>query len=243
MATENNLIEFAGVDFSYSDGEPILDGMDFHLQAVEKVGIVGPNGSGKTTFFHLLMGLALPTGGEIRLFGQNVQRPEDFVVHRSRLGLLFQDADDQLFCPTVIEDVAFGPLNQGKSAGQARTLAMSVLEQLGIGELAERVTYQLSGGEKKMVSLATVLAMEPDVLLLDEPTNGLDEKTKARITEVLLNLDLAYVVISHDFDFLAQVTGNVYAMEKGKLLAGAEEIMHKHFHVHRHGNHPHQHSH
>ena len=220
----------------------MLDNLDFHLRAGEKVGIVGSNGSGKTTFLHLLMGLLHHQQGGVKIFGNEVVDRKDFAEFRFRIGLLFQDADDQLFSPTVIEDVAFGPLNQGKSVGEAKALAMKVLTQLDIAHLAERVTYQLSGGEKKMVSLATVLVMEPDVLLLDEPTTGLDEATKIRISEVLNGLDLAYVVISHDYDFLADVTGLAYFMHEGRFADDAGRVIHKHFHVHSLGSAPHQHS-
>ena len=240
---ENQLIfELQKVCFAYSGGRPLLDNLDFHLRAGEKVGIVGSNGSGKTTFLHLLMGLLPHQQGVVKLFGNKVVSPDDFAGFRPRIGLLFQDADDQLFSPTVIEDVAFGPLNQGKSVPQARELAMKVLAQLDIAHLAERVTYQLSGGEKKMVSLATVLAMEPEVLLLDEPTTGLDEATKIRISEVLNGLDLAYVVISHDYDFLADVTELAYFMHDGRFADDAGQVIHKHFHVHPLGSSPHQHS-
>jgi cobalt/nickel transport system ATP-binding protein len=241
---ENKLIfELQKVCFAYPGDTALLNNLDFHLRAGEKVGIVGSNGSGKTTFLHLLMGLLLHQQGMVKLFGNEVVRQDDFAGFRPRIGLLFQDADDQLFSPTVIEDVAFGPLNHGKSVPQAKALAMEVLGQLDIAHLADRVTYQLSGGEKKMVSLATVLAMEPEVLLLDEPTTGLDEATKIRISEVLNGLDLAYVVISHDYDFLADVTGLAYFMHDGRFADDAGQVVHKHFHVHPLGGSPHQHSH
>ncbi len=231
------------VFFAYPGGGNILKGLDFQLRAGEKIGIVGSNGCGKTTFLHLLMGLVVPGSGLVRLFGQELREKSDFVRLRPRLGLLFQDADDQLFSPTVLEDVAFGPLNLGKNTAQARTTACAVLERLGIGELAERVTHHLSGGEKRMVALATVLAMEPEVLLLDEPTTGLDESTRARITEVLTGLAQACVVISHDYDFLATVTDRACYMQDGRIIADNGEVVHNHFHVHRLGGVPHRHSH
>ncbi|HIJ79697.1 MAG: energy-coupling factor ABC transporter ATP-binding protein [Desulfobulbaceae bacterium] len=241
---ENQLIfELHQVCFAYPGGRPLLNNLDFHLRAGEKVGVVGSNGSGKTTFLHLLMGLLAHQQGEVKLFGNKVVSRHDFAGFRTRIGLLFQDADDQLFSPTVIEDVAFGPLNQGKSVAEAKALAMRVLARLDIAHLAERVTYQLSGGEKKMVSLATVLAMEPEVLLLDEPTTGLDEATRAKISEVLKGLDLAYVVISHDYDFLADVTGLTYYMHEGRFADDAGQVIHNHFHLHPFGSYPHQHSH
>lgn len=236
-------IDMHAVSYAYPGGKPVLRGLDFTLAAGEKVGIVGSNGCGKTTFLHLIMGLVSLQEGEVALFGEQVRTREDFARFRPRIGLLFQDADDQLFSPTVLEDVAFGPLNLGKSPAEAKKIAATVLERLGISELAERVTYQLSGGEKKMVALATVLAMEPKVLLLDEPTTGLDETTKVRISEILKGLDLAYVVISHEYDFLANVTDTAYYMHDGRFTLDDGEAIHNHFHVHPFGKYPHHHSH
>lgn len=243
MAEDTFLIDLRQVSFAYAAGGSILNGLDFQLRAGEKVGIVGSNGCGKTTFLHLLMGLIPPGSGSVRLFGEEMRAKKDFDRQRTRLGLLFQDADDQLFSPTVLEDVAFGPLNLGKSARQAKEAAHGVLERLGIGELAERITHRLSGGEKRMVALATVLAMEPEVLLLDEPTTGLDESTRARITEVLTGLAQACVVISHDYDFLVAVTDRACYMRDGRIIADNGEVVHNHFHVHRLGGVPHRHSH
>ena len=121
---------------------------------------------------------------------------------RQKVGLLFQNADDQLFCPTVIEDVAFGPLNQGKKPEEAVRIARETMDRLGLNGFEDRVTYKLSGGEKKLVSLATVLAMQPQVLLLDEPTAGLDEKTKERLVHILKNLEITFMVVSHENHFL-----------------------------------------
>lgn len=220
----------------------VLDQLDFQLRSGEKVGLVGYNGSGKTTFFHVIVGLKKPASGEIEIFGNSVSTKQDFEAVRQKVGLLFQDADDQLFSPTVLEDVAFGPLNQGKSSAEAKDIGLRILDDLGIASLAERVTYQLSGGEKKMVSLATVLAMEPEILLLDEPTTGLDEETKERIVEELNRLDISYVLISHEYDFLARTTDYVHYIKDGRIVADEGGAIHSHFHVHRFGKYPHQHS-
>ncbi len=206
------------------------------------MGVVGYNGSGKTTFFHVIMGLLAPSAGKIEVCGRPVIHKDDYCFVRQHIGLLFQDADDQLFCPTVIEDVAFGPLNQGKPPDEAKGIAMEVLDRLGIAALAERVTYRLSGGEKKLVSLATVLAMQPAALLLDEPTTGLDEETKGRITKILKETDLSYVLISHEYDFLAKATDFVYLMLDGKMVLDDGEAIHSHFHTHRYGVYPHHHT-
>jgi cobalt/nickel transport system ATP-binding protein len=235
------ILEAKGISFAYQGGKSILDGLDFSLREREKVGIVGHNGSGKTTFLHLLLGLVRPTAGKLRLFGSPVSQESHFAPIRSRLGLLFQDPDDQLFCPTVLEDVAFGPLNQGKNGPEAESIARQVLDDVGIGDLANRVTYRLSGGEKKLVSLAAVMSMSPDVLLLDEPTNGLDESTRLKITSLLKRLDLPMVVISHEYDFLASVAERFYVMKHGRLSAEEGTVLHSHYHVHDLGGYPHQH--
>jgi len=160
---------------------------------------------------------------------------------RRRIGLLFQDADDQLFSPTVLEDVAFGPLNLGKSKQEAVDIARQTLDFLGLKGFEERITFKLSGGEKRLVSLATVLAMEPEILLLDEPINGLDIETKAKLTEILSGLNLSYLLVSHDFDFLAETVEAIYTMQNGKILLDRELHIHEHVHAHELGTYPHQH--
>jgi cobalt/nickel transport system ATP-binding protein len=187
------------------------------------------------------MGLLKPLSGNLEIFGKPAREEKDFAAIRRRVGLLFQDADDQLFSPTVLEDVAFGPLNLGKSKNEAVDIARRTLTFLGLDGFEERITFKLSGGEKRLVSLASVLAMEPEALLLDEPMNGLDIKTKAKLTDILCGLDLSYVLISHDFDFLAETTDSIYTMSGGKILLDRELHLHEHVHAHEHGVYPHQH--
>jgi len=197
------LIELRNVTFSYP-GAPFPIFQDFNYQVLpgKHVGLVGPNGCGKTTLLHLMMGLVRPQTGSIVIFGQEVKTEKDFIAVRQKVGLLFQNPDDQLFCPTVLEDVAFGPLNQGKSPAAAIEIARATMARLGLTGFEDRVTYKLSGGEKKLVSLATVLAMNPRLLLLDEPTAGLDEATKHRLIHILNDLDVACLIVSHENDFL-----------------------------------------
>jgi cobalt/nickel transport system ATP-binding protein len=202
---------------------------------------MGPNGSGKTTLVHLIMGLLKPSAGRIEIFKKPAVTEKDFRKVRGKIGLLFQDADDQLFSPTVLEDVAFGPLNLGKSQDEAMDIARNTLKFLGLEGFEDRITYKLSGGEKKLVSLATILAMEPEVLLLDEPISGLDDKTKATLKNVLLDLDLSYILISHEIDFLAEITDSIYTMENGKILIDQEIHVHQHVHAHPHGAYAHKH--
>jgi len=211
------LIDLENVSFSYPGQGPVLDRLNFQLRKGERLGLIGPNGSGKSTFMHLLMGLIKPDSGSVRLFGMPMAGEKDFKQARKRLGFVFQNADDQLFSPTVIEDVAFGLLNNGKTPKEAVTLSKKILRALDLDGFENRITYKLSGGEKKLVSLATVLVMEPEVLLLDEPTTGLDEQTVKRIADLLNELDIGYVVVSHEFDFLAKTTGDIFAMKNGQI--------------------------
>jgi len=239
---DHPLIELENLSFAYPSGPAVLDGLNFRLNFGQRIGLVAPNGSGKTTMFHLIMGLLKPTAGAIRLFGQPMTEEKDFARVRHRIGLLFQDPDDQLFCPTVLDDVAFGPLNLGKTRAQAAALSREVLAFLGLEGFEERVTFKLSGGEKRLVSLAAVLALEPQALLLDEPTAGLDEKTKRRLAEVLIALSLPCVVISHEYDFLEDTTDHITTMEAGRILMDEEIRFHSHEHAHRLGSRPHEHS-
>lgn len=227
--------------YGYPGGPLVLDDLDFHLHAGDRIGLVAPNGSGKTTLFHIVMGLLKPLSGTVEAFGEVRNVEADFVEVRRRMGLLFQDADDQLFSPTVLEDVAFGPLNLGKPRDEAVAVARKTLDFLGLNGFEERVTYKLSGGEKRLVSLATVLAMEPEVLLLDEPSTGLDSATKDKLIEILNTLDLSFILISHEFDFLSQTAHHIYTMEGGRIRFDQELHVHTHQHAHLMGKQPHRH--
>ncbi|MBW1984372.1 MAG: ABC transporter ATP-binding protein [Deltaproteobacteria bacterium] len=229
------------ISFGYPGSRPVIDDLSLEFARRSRIGLIGPNGSGKTTLFHIIMGLLKPISGKIELFGKHVKDEKDFITARRKIGLLFQDADDQLFSPTVLEDVAFGPLNLGKSKEEAILTAKKTLNFLGLAGFEDRVTHKLSGGEKKLVSLATVLSMEPEVLLLDEPTNGLDDHTKEKIKTILTGLDISYILISHEIDFLTSVTDAIYRMENGKILTDDEMHIHEHVHAHPHGLASHNH--
>lgn len=213
----NPLFRLRGVRFAYDSDHPVLNGVDFELNAHERVALMGPNGCGKTTLLHLMVGLHKPTSGQLQAFGRVRQAEEDYREVRARAGLLFQDPDDQLFCPTVAEDIAFGPLNLGKARQEALTLVHDTLALLGLSGYENRITYKLSGGEKRLVSLAAVLAMQPEALLLDEPTNALDPSTRARLLQILQTLPQAMVIVSHDQDLLAALATRTLAMAEGRL--------------------------
>lgn len=235
------LINLEGVTFGYPNQDPVLNNLDLQLARGDRVGLVAPNGSGKTTLFHIIMGLLKPSCGTIEIFGRKRCREEDFIAIRNRIGLLFQDADDQLFSPTVLEDVAFGPLNLGKSRQEAIDISRRTLDFLGLNGFENRITYKLSGGEKRLVSLATLLAMEPEVLLLDEPSNALDAATKSKLIHILNRLKLSTIMISHEFDLLSETTDMIYSLENGRIVLDEHEYVHFHKHSHIIGKQPHRH--
>jgi cobalt/nickel transport system ATP-binding protein len=235
------IIRLANISYGYPGRSPVLDGLDLSFRRGDHLGLIGSNGSGKTTLFHVIMGLLKPSSGSIEILGKVVSEEKDFRQVRTKVGLLFQDADDQLFSPTVLEDVAFGPLNQGKSRQEAKQIAEETLRSLGLAGFESRITHKLSGGEKRLVSLAAVLAMKPEVLLLDEPTTGLDDATERRLVDVLRNLDVSYLLVSHDIDFLMETTDRISCMVGGKISLDDESIPHTHIHLHKHGKHAHKH--
>ncbi len=211
------MIEITDIHFNYGK-RPVLKGLSFYFSKGERVGLVGPNGSGKTTLFHIIMGLLKPKSGELKIFGKVRNRERDFVEVRRKIGFVFQDPDDQLFSPTVAEDIAFGPLNLGIPREQVMKIVSDTLEMLGLAGFENRITHKLSGGEKRLVSVATALAMNPEVLLLDEPTSGLDEDTVVRLSGILKGLNTSYIIASHDREFLREVADKLFKMEGGKLV-------------------------
>jgi cobalt/nickel transport system ATP-binding protein len=217
METRNTIIELKDITFGYRTRPNVLRKSNFVLSESDRVGLIGPNGSGKTTLFHIIMGLLRPSEGEISIFGKTRKIEPDFREVREKIGLLFQDADDQLFSPTVGEDIAFGPLNLGKSPKEARTITKGVLAQLEMPDFEDRITYNLSGGEKKLVAFATIIAMRPKVLLLDEPTAGLDGDITKKITAILRNHFHSYIITSHDTQLLKETTNRTYRMAHGAV--------------------------
>ncbi|SMC99348.1 energy-coupling factor ABC transporter ATP-binding protein [Primorskyibacter flagellatus] len=209
------LIELEDIHISYPGQPAILAGAALQLLPGQRLSLTGPNGSGKSTLLRVILGLQAPQRGTIRAFGQPRTQETDFHEVRRRIGLVFQDADDQLFCPTVAEDIAFGPLNLGKSKSEALEIVDRLLSDLRLAHLRDRITHKLSGGEKRLVTLATVLAMEPEVLLLDEPTNALDVKNEARLIEILQGLPQAILLVSHSAAFRAQITSAEVEIREG----------------------------
>ncbi len=211
------LVEIKNLDFSYPNGRKIFNQLNFSLRRGERVAITGSNGSGKTTLFNLIMGLLTPQNGEIKIFGKVRKTERDFFEVRERIGLLFQDSDDQLFCPTVEEDIAFGPLNLGKSTNEVKQIIKETCYKLGISGLEKRVTHTLSGGEKRIVALATIVAMNPECFLFDEPITGLDETSTEKVVNFLRNKAETFVLISYDRNFVERVVDKIYIIKNKRI--------------------------
>ncbi len=205
------------VSFAYPEGRMLFEGLEFFLHAGERIGLFAPNGSGKSTLLRLIVGLEKPLTGRVLLRGAPVVGDKDWRELRCKVGLVLQSADEQLFCPTVLEDVAFGPLNLGLSREDARATALEALRTLGLEGFEHRLTHKLSGGEKKLVSLATVLAMRPEALLLDEPAAGLDQAAQSRLADILEGLPAACLIVSHDRDFLKETVSHCLTTAAGRL--------------------------
>ena len=211
------LVDVRGLHFRYDDGSHALKGVDFHLEPGETVALLGPNGSGKTTFVLHLNGL-LTGQGSVVICGLPVNR-SNMAAIREKVGMVFQEADTQLFMPTVLEDVAFGPLNRGMSPAQARESALRALQTVGMKDAAGRAPYHLSAGEKKKVAIAGILAMEPEILVLDEPTTFLDPPGQRALTALLTTLPQAKIVVTHDICLARAVSTRAVFFQDGTITA------------------------
>lgn len=204
--------------YTYPDGQAALEGVTFEVAPRERVAFLGPNGAGKTTLAHHLNGIRRPDRGTVVIDGQPL---EDSTVAsiRRKVGLVFQSPDDQLFMPTVAEDVGFGPANLGWRGDRLEHAVSSALEAVGAGELGHRVPHHLSGGERRRVALATVLSMDPTILVLDEPTSGLDPAGRRELIGVLQALPMAQVVITHDLPLALELCARTVIIDGGKVVA------------------------
>ncbi len=222
------VIEVHGLSYRYEDGTIALRGVDFHLEAGENVALLGPNGSGKTTFALHLNGL-LSWDGDVKICGLQVGKHTTNEVRR-KVGMVFQDSDSQLFMPTVIDDVSFGPLNSGMAAPEAVERGLAALERVGMRAAAGRAPYHLSAGEKKRVAIAGVLAMEPEILVLDEPTTFLDPPAQRELVAILTGLSQAKVIVTHDLRLAGALCSRAAFFDAGKIVAeGAVEDLVRRF--------------
>lgn len=203
------------LQFSYPDKPNVLDNVDVKIMPKERVGLIGPNGAGKTTFFMSVCGVQKPQAGEIVLFGQPVKH-RDF---RPEIGMVFQNATDQLFSPTVWDDVAFGPQNLGLSPADVEARVTEVLTATGTLDFADRPPHHLSGGERRMVAIAGILAMQPQLIIYDEPSANLDIRSRRRLIEFLKASEQAFIVSSHDLEFILEVCNRVLLLDEGTFIA------------------------
>ncbi|MDX1980177.1 MAG: ABC transporter ATP-binding protein [Bryobacteraceae bacterium] len=211
------ILEARGLDYTYDDGTAALAGVNFRLFPGETVALLGANGSGKTTFVLRLVGL-LEGAGEVVVGGVQLTRKTAALI-RSKVGIVFQDSDEQLFMPSVLEDIAFGPRNLGQSQEQALKTARQSLEMIRLSHLADRAPYHLSAGEKRRVALAGVLAMSPEVVILDEPTTFLDPPSLRDLIDLLGRLPQAKILITHDIAFAKALAPRACFFERGRIVA------------------------
>ena len=212
------LLELDAISFAYSGAAPsLLDNVSMTLFEGERIGLLGDNGSGKSTLLHIAAGLITPTSGKVLYNGSVCETEKNFVQARRSLGYLLQNAEDQLFSPSILEDVAFGLVNSGMNDKDAEAAAAEALELVGLEHLAYRSGANLSGGEKKLAALATVLVMKPRFLFLDEPTNDLDSHARERLLGILLDCALPLIVISHNHSFLNRICTTRRLLRNGHI--------------------------
>ena len=203
--------------FQYPQNEPVLRSLSLTIKPGERVALLGSTGTGKSTFMETLVGLKKPLSGEIWIQGILLQQKTLSQV-RSRIGFCFQNPDDQLFMPTILENITFGPLNYGLSLGAAKEIADNLLVKFGLEKYAHRSVYELSGGQKRLAALAAVLALKPEILILDEPTNGLDPLWRRNLAEIILQLPMQIILIaSHDLNWVSKVTERALILQYGQI--------------------------
>ena len=214
----HHIVEARDLHYIYADGTPGVKGISFRITHGESVAIVGENGAGKSTLLLHLNGYLLPTQGTLRI-GDYPLTKKNLKAVRRTVGMVFQDSDDQLFMPTVYDDVAFGPSNLGLPVEEVETVVMGALETMGVSHLKDRPPYKLSGGEKRSVAIASVLSMSPDILVMDEPTSGLDPKARRRLIEQLKTFKHTKIIAGHDLDMAVDVCERTIVIHQGGVMA------------------------
>jgi len=217
------ILEARDLHYSYPDGTEALRGVSFSVASGEALAVVGANGAGKSTLLLHLNGYLQPSRGELRLKGQPVT-PATVGQARRAVGMVFEDPDDQLFMPTVHEDVAFGPLNFGVPYEEIDQRTSQALAQAGAAHLKDRPPYMLSAGEKRAVTIATALALQPEILVLDEPSSHLDPRGRRRLIELLKALPQTRIVATHDLELVVEVCSRVIVIDSGVIAAVGETV-------------------
>ncbi|HPP95347.1 MAG TPA: ABC transporter ATP-binding protein [Spirochaetota bacterium] len=230
----HHIVQAEDLHYTYPDGKVALQGLSFLITHGESVAIIGANGAGKSTLLMHLNGVILPQKGIVRIGEMPVTR-ETLPNIRRTVGTVFQDSDDQLFMPTVFDDVAFGPLNLGFPKEEVEKKVRETLEKVGALHLINRATHRLSGGEKRSVAIATVLAMAPDILVMDEPTSNLDPKSRRNLIELLKSFTHTKIIATHDLDMAMDLCTRTIVLSEGKIIADGppsdilinEQLLHK----------------
>ena len=218
------MIAFRNVSFSYDNGRPVVEDLSFSIRKGETVGLIGANGAGKSTIMRLLLGLV--TGqGEITVDGLPLNK-QNLAAIRQKIGFVLQDSDNQMFMPTVYEDMVFGPRNYGLSKEETERRVDAVLQSLGLQDLKHRYNHKISGGEKRMAAIATILAMEPEAILMDEPSTALDPVNRRTVINTIKRLPQTKLIASHDLDMILDTCQRVILLSHGSIVAdGDAEII------------------
>jgi cobalt/nickel transport system ATP-binding protein len=214
----HHIIDFKDVHFRYPDGTEAVKGISFRITHGESVGLVGANGAGKSTLLMQINGYLLPSAGRVSIGDLELTRKTRQEI-RKKVGVVFQNPDDQLFMPTVREDVAFGPLNLGLTPEKVLERVNAALQTVGCLDVKEKPPHHLSGGQKRAVAIATVLAMEPDILVMDEPSSNLDPRSRRTLMELLKGFSHTKIVASHDLDFILDVCRRCLVIRDGRIVA------------------------
>ncbi|MGA1846158.1 energy-coupling factor ABC transporter ATP-binding protein [Deferribacter abyssi] len=212
-------LQLKNISYTTEDKTLIFKDVNLHIKHRDKIAIVGPNGAGKTTLLKIISGLKKPKTGEIYIFDNKIKNDEDFDDVRKKIGFLFQNSDDQFIFPIVKDDIAFGLFNLGFHKEEVEKKVEYIMYKLEISHLADKSTFKLSGGEKKLVALAGILVCEPEILLLDEPTTALDENAINKICNILKSLDKTLLIVSHNLEFVKEVTYSQYVLKKEGLYS------------------------
>lgn len=216
------ILETKDLVYNYPDGTKALKGINFKLEEGQMVSLLGHNGAGKSTFFLHFNGIIEPTSGSVEIEGKTLEYDKQSLLKaRQEVGIVFQNPDDQLFAPTVFEDVAFGPMNMGLSEEEVRVRAMDALEKVGMAHVAKKAPHHLSGGQKKRVAIAGILAMKPKVMVLDEPTSGLDPNGASSVMQLLYDLNaegMTIIISTHDVDLVPMYSDNIHVIVGGKII-------------------------
>ncbi len=220
-------LETKNLSFTYPDGTQALKNVNIQIKKGEKIAIMGPNGAGKSTLFSHLNGLTEPTSGHVEIDGEKIIfEREELLKVRQKVGIVFQDPNDQLFAPTVKEDVAFGPMNLGLDYEEVKKRIDESLEMVGMSGFENKTPHHLSGGQQKRVAIAGIVAMRPDIMILDEPTAGLDPEGVDKVLDILNNLNnegISIIISSHDIEMVNEFADKIYVLYDGEIIASGDK--------------------